>query len=306
MDVLHDIRDDTTGHGTVVTALLLAASYNIEFNFYRVTQRVNGGYIRQRDLQNALGKAHLDDDVDVINLSIGNDHTSDGNVDCISGQQPCKIHQAAQNAVEDGITTVAAAGNRQQFNSLSCPSYADGVISVAGFVAKCKARLSPDNPLSLAGEYIKPPNACWIERTDTLGSDEVFCSGHGCSPIHTCDDYREIVPWEGNVQGNGDKPDILAPTGIPLIWGVPRISVGTSWSVPFVTATVAEIMASLRDIGVEVTPGQLQQAVIEGANEFDDGAGKLFNSVETWYHVYDELGVPRPDFNFGPEFDLGA
>ncbi|MEF8876603.1 MAG: S8 family serine peptidase, partial [Haloarculaceae archaeon] len=292
---IDNVVDDTTGHGSIVTAILLAASYNIEFNFYRVTQ--SNGLIQQRHLQNAIGMAHIEHDIDVINLSIGTDHSDNGSTDCSRNRTPCKISEAALKCIDDGITIVAAGGNRQQLDSLSCPASVDEVICVGGYIPKCSARLTINGPLSVGGKYRKPPNACWINRPDDIGTDEVLCSGQDCSPMHSCNGNRKDVEWEGTIASTGTKPDILAPCAIPVIVGVPQISIGTSWATPFVTATTAEIVARVRDHGTDTSPQTLRQGIIEGAVPLDNGTRKLFHSVNSWYYVFDSLGLPRPGFS---------
>lgn len=290
IDLLSDVdADDTTGHGTVVANLVSEFTLNAEFEFYRVVQE--NGRVLGRHLVEAFGKAHLVHDVDVLNVSLGNDHSTDGNGGCGAYGQPCKVRDAAQQAVADGIPVVSAAGNAEQFDSVCCPGLAEPVICVGGFVSRCTARLDAENPLSLAGREPLPPCACWVRTDGDAEPGGVYCTGLGCSLDHDCEDHRELGPWRGNVRSVGEKPDVLAPATVPVPGASPPVLHGTSWSTAFVSATVAEVVAGVRDAGARVSPATLRESIRNGAGVLDDGTERMFQERATLERVYDELGL---------------
>lgn len=185
--------NDTNGHGWLVANIIRRYADNTEYYFYRVT--APNGDIWQRNLMKAMRFAQ-DDSVDILNISLGNDHTGDGNEGCNMHNQPCKIRQITKKLIDDGITIVAGAGNKPEFDSICCPALLDEAIAVGGYVSKCQARNRTNDPRDVIGRYEKPPNACYVERSDDLGISDVLCSGEGCSPIHSCDDNRKDVSWE--------------------------------------------------------------------------------------------------------------
>lgn len=289
-------RDDTTGHGRIVAGIISAFSETVEFHFYRATQATEGGTIWERHLLEGLGRAHLEDEVDVVNLSVGNDHSGDGNEACARGRTPCKLREATRMAIEDGIVVVGAAGNESQFDSVCCPALQDEAICVGGFVPECDFRLEDDDPMSLAGRYSRPPKACWIDQPHGVGADGVFCSGLNCSPGTSCEHNRRTVAWKGNVAPANGKPDVLAPAMFPVHWQVRQLSVGTSWATAVVTGVIAEIMAGVRDHGSEPSPQVLRRGLVEAAAELDDGGETMLDAKGTLLYVYEQLGLPRPNF----------
>lgn len=293
VDLLPDERrDDTTGHGTIVTDLVSTFSENVEYSFYRVVQDVAGGTVWGRHLVEAIGRAHLDHGMDVIDVSLGTDHSSDGNSGCSAYRQPCRARYAARQAVDDGIVVVAAAGNEAQFESVCCPGLASDVVCVGGFVSKCRTRLERSDPMSLGGLESRPPNACWIDHQDKPETDEVYCTGLDCSPGRACENNRENVPWDGNVEAVEGKPDVLAPATVPIRTGDgPSLVNGTSWAAAIVSATVAEVIAGTRDNGETATPEIMRRAIMEGATRLDEGSEKKFSSEGVLQRVYRELDL---------------
>lgn len=303
-EVDSDEVEDTTGHGWLVTRIISTFAENVQFHFYRVVESTSGGKAWGRRLVNAMGIAHKEDDVDIIHISLGTDHSRDGNLGCSNYRQPCRLRYAAQQAIDDGINVVASAGNSDQFDSIACPSLNDETISVGGFVAKCNKRLDMEDPLSLGGIENKPPMACWLDRDDDFHTEGIFCSGLGCTPYDSCAQYRQIERWSGNVPPTNGKPDVLAPAMIPAFWGVNQLTLGTSWAAAFVTAGLAEIHAGLEDEGYETTPQQLRRAVIEAGFDISDSEKPGYNYRKTAKYVAREFGL---DYEYGdsrPDFPL--
>jgi len=270
----------------------------VEFNLYRVTQP--GGNILERDLIQAIGFAHVRDNVDAINISAGNDHSDDGNGGCARRSQPCKVQEAAGKAVKDGIPVIAAAGNSDQYSSVCCPSLNSHTISVGGFVPKCGFK--PDFVSSAQDSQVRPPHAIW-DLED--GDCPPICSGKDCYPgvDASCKNNREIVNWSGNVDPVWNKPDILAPCAYPnggsVLWG-------TSWSAPFITAWVVETMIGVRDRGKEPPAYVFRQALENTAKKLDSGEELLLDEWDALRYVHSELDLPRPNKGSKERFDAGS
>lgn len=75
---------EQTYHGMIVSEIIYNNSENARFNFFRVMQPSSGHPVRQRDLQWGIYLAE-EHDMDILNLSLGNDHTDDNNLGCIHG-----------------------------------------------------------------------------------------------------------------------------------------------------------------------------------------------------------------------------
>ena len=284
--------DDTTGHGGAVASTCAAYTDHAVYNFYQVVQ--SGGSVLERHLIQGIGYAHLEDRVDIINLSVGNDHSDDGNGGCASHNQPCKLREAASSAISDGVHIVAAAGNSGQYDSVCCPSLHDLCISVGGFLSKCLARIDADNETTTVGldRETRPPFGCW------LGNDSdgpVLCSGNDCSLVsnHSCEDCREIVNWSGNVDPVRNKPDILAPAGKVIYLDPPQIVPATSWAAPFVTSIAVELIAGARSKGETVEPYRLRRAFNDTAISVD-GQSKRINAEGALFQLFDKLNLSRP------------
>jgi hypothetical protein len=247
----HD-RGDTTGHGNQVLNILANLSPNSEFYLYRVVQP--NARLRERHLINAIGWAHTEDEVDVINISLGNDHSEDGNGECGRWRTPCRVNHAAEQAIDDGITVVAAAGNADQYDSVCCPSLFDRAISVGGFISECTCNPDIGNT---PGGITFPPKSGWIPGGQ---QDTIYCTGQDCSPLpeHSCDAARRVRNWSGNVNPVRNKPDILAPAELVVMGSEgTRISLATSWATPRVAAMIAETIGYVRAQGQVVRPETL-------------------------------------------------
>lgn len=276
--VNHSDENETTGHGGVVSSILMSFSRDIEYNFYRVVQP--SGEILQRHLLKAMGKAHLEHDVDVMNLSLGYDHSHDG-VKCDMPSEPCKVREAAKRASEDGITVVAASGNANDDDetgsdqTVCCPALLDEVISVGGMFVACTAQPqgATATPPMQQPQPTPPPLACWVSEGGEVPGAYV-CTGLGCSmsPDSGCEDHQVIVEWGGNVENKAGDVDVLAPTEFPGKGdsGEPRISAGTSYAVPMVTAVVSEAIEMLKYGHVKPDPDQIRSVIHESSKEVQE------------------------------------
>lgn len=299
--------DDTTGHGKGVGSILFGGARNAEFSFYRVIRET--GKVLQRDLLKAIHTAHNRDEVDLINLSLGFDH-SQGDVSCDMPNEPCKVRFAVKQAVKDGSTVVAAAGNSDETDdemndgAVCCPALLNEVISVGGMVPICTATpKNIDQPVGLGpSKRHLPPFACWVKRKDSEEEGAPICSGLGCSPTETCEDNRVIWEWRGNVDHDPSEIDVLAPAAYPIEntkWE-PDITVGTSYAAPFVSAQVSEMIAFLKLNDVEVEPSQIQAALTNTAKPVEEGSGRYLQGNEAMKRIAERKGLRanltrRPD-----------
>jgi len=274
----HPDENETTGHGGIISSILGSYADDIEYNFYRVVQP--SGKILQRHLLKAMGKAHLEHDVDVMNLSLGYDHSHDG-VKCDMPSEPCKVREAAERAIEDGITVVAASGNSNSEDeaksdqSVCCPALLDEVISVGGMFVACTAQPqgATSTPPIQQPQPTPPPLACWVSKDGDVPGAYV-CTGLGCSmsPDSGCEDHQVVVEWGGNVENKSGDIDILAPTEFPgeSDTGEPRMSAGTSYAVPMVTAVVSEAIEMLRYDHREPDPSQIRSVIRESSKDVQE------------------------------------
>lgn len=289
-------RDDTTGHGSIVFRILSQHTINAEYELYRVVDR--SGVVLQRDLLRGIGRAHIRRDVDIINLSLGLDHSHEG-VSCDMPNEPCKVREAAIQAIDDGITVVAAAGNATEPSNddqVCCPALADEVISVGGVTPACGAAavdMTPNDP-SRPRKFNRPPRAVWITNSEDLEVDGIpICSNLDCGPGHSCDEQRTMIDWPGNVESGAGTIDVLAPVSYPMFTdeGVPGMSSGTSFSAPFVSSIVVNMIALLKDSGHEYSPSQIQNAIVNTAKEVDMGEGRYVNAGEAIKQIGRRKGV---------------
>lgn len=134
---VHSGDPDTTGHGGDVLELLGYFAPRSEFNLYRVV--TSAGTAKRGNVVDAIGDASAHG-IDVLNLSIGIFHGEEEDHDC-GGM--CRVADETRLAIEDGVTVIAATGNRQLDDPLAvhCPALVDEVIGVGGFVSRCRTEL---------------------------------------------------------------------------------------------------------------------------------------------------------------------
>lgn len=305
-DIINHPDDEaTTGHGPTVANILSVFSDNIEFNFYRVVQ--SSGEIHQRHLLKAMGKAHLNHQVDVINLSLGYDH-SHGGIKCDMPNEPCKTREAAKRAIDDGITVVAAAGNDNESDQykpdedICCPALLDEVISVSGMFAACTAQPqeSTASPTIQQPQPTPPPLSCWVSKDDEVPGAYI-CTGLGCSmsPGSGCEDHRVVVEWGGNVDCDPADIDVLAPAEFPTRSdsGDPTVAGGTSYAAPIVTAVVAEAVILLKYGGETPNPDQIRSAIRHANEPLEDGDLGYLNGRRTLDEIAErnEITTENPE-----------
>ena len=68
----------------------------------------------------------------------------------------------------------------------------------------------------------------------------------------------------------------------------------------------AEMVAAVRDRGKELPPYLIRQAINNTSEKMDSGEDMLFNAQSSLSYIYDELGLPRPNFESSETFESGA
>ncbi|GAA0279652.1 S8 family serine peptidase [Halobacterium noricense] len=289
-------EDRAGAHGEIIGEVIGGFSESVQLNFYKVMQGGDDLNIWGRDLLKAIGHAHKQDSVDVISLSAGSDHSEDGNVGCHAYHQPCRVRAASEEAIDDGITIISSIGNKKDVDSVTCPATSDQVISVGSVTPYCGGSVEIGDTIAPGAGNVRPPLACWVEREDDWGVQETLCSGLGCTVGESCSANREIEYWDGNAPlGDKFKPDVLAPHNIPTHHdGSPGILSGTSFAVPWVTATVAEAIAGLRAEGKTVLPRTIQAGIRESTKD---------RGISVAGVLYAEDALNKIGNRFGLEFE---
>lgn len=270
-DYLDSDDADTAGHGFGVWFMAAAFASQATFNTYRAAD--SAGWLTTSNYLRALGQAHQEDGVDVLNVSAGIPRP-----DCRPGDR-CTVCRRTAEAVEDGVVVLAAAGNRPSVNRLCCPGSASAVVTVAGLDARCDVRgadasvVDLDRPLP-EGPYCSP---YWGEADldDPIRATGIYCGGDGRDG-DGCDDgecgHRRLQSWDGNVPAADDKPDVLAPAQFPNVTGDGAVNLvaGTSYATPVVAGFVASVLSAFRAAGREPSPATLRDALRESGRPVPD------------------------------------
>lgn len=289
-DTSDDLANDISGHGTKVATILSNICPDATYNFYRIEPEE--GPVRDMDVLTTFGMASQDDDVDVINYSVGADHISSDGEDCTPTDQPCRLSNAAKMAVGEGTAVISAAGNRPTFEKMCCPALSERVISVGGSISECRGheRLQPSTPSVRetetkhgydASNITKSPGAIWVDTNDSIGINYPLCSTEDCSTKETCHNNQYNVKWDGNVEETPNNPNIYAPANFIAKGGVIMTS-GTSYSTPIVSGGVANIINKCREDGRELSPGEIKSAVVSTGNELENNNGCIFSMKQVY------------------------
>lgn len=269
---IHTETSDTTGHGGDVLETVGYFAPNAEFNLYRVIAET--GQARRGDLVQAIADANQHG-LDFLNLSVGIAHHEEENYDC-GGQ--CRIAEETRLAINDGLTIVAAAGNRTRDASLAvnCPARVTNTICVGGLVSRCTASLVEGEE---SGQY-------WVRNDGIHGP---FCGQRDCSQARSCSDHRYEKPWMGNVSFHNATPAVVAPVHHPSKSSeAPVLQSGTSFATPIVCGLLAAIAGDLLEKGINPSPSEFHTAVVNGAAEIDEGDIGKFQAGATWDHLIDD------------------
>jgi minor extracellular serine protease Vpr len=112
---------DIDGHGTLVAGIIAADGHikgiapKAELIAYRIASE--GDYVSTVDMIKALDRA-VDDEIDVMNISLGLDYVSE------------EIDNAIQKLISKGVVVVTAAGNNGEIKHIGSPASAPNAISV--------------------------------------------------------------------------------------------------------------------------------------------------------------------------------
>lgn len=222
----------------------------------------SSGWLTTSNYLRALGQAHQEDAVDVLNVSAGIPHS-----DCRPGDR-CTVCRRTGEAVEDGVVVVAAAGNRPSVQQVCCPGSMAEVVTVGGLDCRCEhpgadaSVVDADRPLP-DGPYFA---SYWDEGDldDPRKATGIYCGQDGCNGEPECS-HRQDRPWDGNVPAADGKPDVLAPAQFPNVTsdGAINLVAGTSYATPIVTGFVASVLSAFRAAGSDPSPDVVRSALRE-------------------------------------------
>jgi hypothetical protein len=268
-DYVDSDSPDTAGHGLGVWLLAAAFASRASFNMYRAAD--SNGWLTTSNYLRALGQAHREDGVDVLNVSAGIPRS-----DCRPGDR-CTVCRRTGEAVEDGMVVVAAVGNRPDVQRVCCPGSAADVVTVGGMDCRCELHgadatvVGVDGPLP-DGPYCGP---YWVEGDldDPRKATGIYCGQDGCNGDSECS-HRQDRPWDGNVPAADGKPDVLAPAQFPNVTSAGAINLiaGTSYATPIVTGFVASVLSAFRAAGSDPSPDDIQTALRESGRPVPDSS----------------------------------
>lgn len=307
VDIIDRPGQITGPHGLQIAQILSFNTHNPEYHFFQAVGK--DGTCYDSHLIAALGKAMEFGEVEILNMSVGNDHIANPNKDCTHATPDCSLCEVAAETIDSGITIVAAAGNQPYTENVCCPSLEPTAISVGGAVKRCTAVETATNPLNPPGLQLpRPPNAYWVERDDDMGSDGTFCSERGCMPGESCLDNSVTEPWEKNVTFSNRKPDTLAPVHLP--WSADDgiyLDEGTSFAAPHVTAGIVVGMEWATPADVRLEPAEIRAAIRATGREFEKTNRRHFSAKQFINEVRANRGLRRADFDNSDDlFDSGS
>jgi hypothetical protein len=187
-----------------------------------------------------------------------------------------------ERAIDDDITVIASAGNSSDA-VVHCPSNAPGAISAAGVEFECTFNMprAPKNPTN------NPSLAYWTRLWSAHDdypenvAEGAFCTTRGCwAEGGGCDQYKRVTEWSCNPLPSGKKPDLLAPVHYaeeakdkhPFVWAA------SSFAAPVVAGCLAGILSTTDD---DPSPFEIQQALRDGATEYDGFSAGVFDATRT-------------------------
>lgn len=286
----HDTEIENATHGvlTAITAVSSTADESPDKVFYPVVP--DDGDVLPGDVAEAIYYAQNEDSVDVLNISLGFDHVNTGEP-CNEKFQDCSVTKAAERAAENGVTIVAAAGNRTQCQNIACPAACTSVISVAGLVPVCTAadfgvKESP-SPAEL------PPKAGWFidDEGDLYPDRGPLCTNTGCGLFNKdCSSCRSLESFEGNIPLSNPNPDTFA-TARHFAHNIDKDEIfaytGTSYAAPVVAGALITIMAGLVRENTEYTPQSIRRQV-RMTGEYIANGGSAFSAQDVINGISDQ------------------
>lgn len=289
----HDVREstdnafvaleteDTTGHARKVFNRLSAYSADATFTLYQAVKE--NQKLSLTAFSEAISAA-IGDGVDILNISAGRpwEHLVSTN--------PAALE--AKRAIDAGITVVAAAGNwypdRQDSRPpVHCPAALDEVIAVAGLETVCPVKIGEEPSEERIGPYYAVPDMPEEEVDELTPTGRAFCGSNGCIDGESCITNQEEREWEYNPLPTGEKPDVLAPMHMSLSGNdgetsTVKLSCGTSFAAPIVSASLANIYGELLEDGREIPePHEIRHAVRSGGKRIDSGKMLKYDAMGT-------------------------
>jgi hypothetical protein len=254
-------------HGYLTFDVLHALVPAARFHLYRVKtarrtrreregKRTNVDNVGGNDIiKQAIGQA-LDDEVDIVNLSLGRLHTF-----C----QKCVFDGPIASLHRNGTSIVAAIGNEhvnREYEHVLCPALTEETISVGGVTNACLGSVEQETD----------DRRIWV-NTESIKSipydrQGPYCSFKGCEVgSNDCRNKRTEIPYEHNIQSYRGNPEILAPAQKPDLAdrakGQAAFAMGTSFAAPI----VAGIVARLRSIeSTSIAPNRIRNAILSGSD----------------------------------------
>lgn len=245
----------TRPHGMRVFQFTSKFAPHATYHFYQSIGE--DGSIPIGAYEDAIEQA-IQDGVDILNISAGNDWDVPVDADPYS--------RKPQNALSEGITVIAAAGNYDRIPPqppVNSPAAVDEVVSVGGVITTCPE--SPDAP------HTTPNQGPYYSYEEDESSDDphvankVCCGQNGCMAGRDCLSNQTHEPWEGNPRESRGAIDVLAPIQYPFETesGGFQFDVGTSFSAPIVTGVLAEAYGDIRHAGGEIPSPRTAKATIK-------------------------------------------
>ena len=268
-DYLDVDENYTCLHGVRVCKICAYFAPRAKYSFYQVIKE--SGKVPIGALEDAITDI-LEDNVDIVNLSAGQEWDHDTAVNPYSLQ--------ASRLIENGIPIVAAAGNHDEPGlrpKVYCPAAMTDIVAVSSLVADCPCEIEEIHDVPFEGPYYAQSPT---EPSNPGFESGAFCSYESCPVADSCISAQTERPWTGNPAPRDDKPDILAPMFYPseIKEGYELLS-GTSFSAPIVTGTLARSMSTLSEIGSEMLePQTIRSAIINSGSRIDRGDTDKINA----------------------------
>lgn len=281
-----DQRQTKYSHGTRVLSVLAVVAPEAGYYLYRVktarsldeenkrrqSRRFNDdkGKLDGANKRILLAvKQAIEDDVDIINLSVGTHHPSCNN---------CVFEEAIKEAREANIAVIAAIGNDESYKRgqhIICPALTDGVLSVGGIVNKCGADFQSHTDDHRIWADIQTEDSCTTRQGP-------FCSFDGCAPNYKCNKNRDEQWWDKNIRHFGGNPHVLAPVHRPekrkrknkIIF----FSAGTSFATPITAGAIALILSSMSKNSVDMC--KVLSAIRNGGPEIQGPDGQTATRLD--------------------------
>ena len=240
-------------HGLRVVSFASQFAPEATFHFYQAIDE--NGDVSVEAYENAIDQA-IADGIDILNISAGNDWDVPVEADPFAQKPP--------EAIEEGITVVAAAGNDDGVppeSPVHSPAAVSSVISVGGVVTYCPESAGSVHDTPGEGPY-------YVED----GADaDVFCGEQGCAVEGDCVARQSREAWDGNPAESRGEIDVLAPMAYPFETpdGDYQLEEGSSFAAPIVSGVLAEAYSDIRENcgripGPGVTKNVVEETVADG------------------------------------------